>query len=136
MSFIFRYSKNSAGADGGPRFQVCVHLTLCSAPHQHQWNCFSSCVNMSYCHYRCFFNEIPHNLVQITSYIHKPPAYIEAYGVYLSPLDYVPSPPLVDQILPRLGVFFFWHVKLLMRCCPTIPVCQLIGSLSRVCTTG
>ena len=31
-----KFSKNSTGADGGPRSRVCAHLTLRSAPHWHQ----------------------------------------------------------------------------------------------------
>ena len=41
----------------------------------------------------CFFTEVSHNLVQTTSYILKPHAYREAYGVSLSRQDHAPFPP-------------------------------------------
>ena len=33
----FTMKQISNGADGGPRSLVCACLTLCSAPHRHQW---------------------------------------------------------------------------------------------------
>ena len=51
----------------------------------------------------CFFTEVPHNLVQTTAYVLKPPAYREAYGVSLARLDHAPFPPLVDRLPPLVS---------------------------------
>ena len=48
----------------------------------------------------CFFTKVSHKLVQTTSYILKPHAYREAYGVSLSRQDHAPFPPLLTDYPP------------------------------------